>query len=197
MPTSHKDLMNIHYNPDGSLREIGVVISQIHDLGYHCSETMVRGLWPHLLPMEDMTDTVLRMTGILHGGIADSMGSHCGCVSAPILLVGAKYGRKDTTTDDRYASAIARGYWQRFIDEFGTTHCTTLKLTQPSCNEAKTRCGCLMVKTARLFLQYLQELEANPPKREEMYLWRLDRSGEPCHEHVPVVKSSTETGIND
>ena len=184
-------LVNIH-NPDNSLRDVGDVVREIHGLGYHCSETLVRALWPYLLPDEELTDTILKMTMVLHGGIGDSMGSHCGGMTAPILLIGAKYGREDINGDARYAPAIARGFWQRFVDEFGTTHCTTLKQDRPPGPEAPTRCGCIMVRSARLLLDYLQELEANRPDKEEMYLWRLDRSQEPCHEHTPVMKSSEE-----
>lgn len=183
--------VNIH-NADGSLREVGEVVREVHEIGYHCSETLIRALWPYLLPDKELTDTILRMTMVLHGGIADSMSSHCGGLTAPILLIGVKYGRENIEGDARYAPAIARGYWQRFLDEFGTSHCTTLKKDQPPTGEAPTRCGCIMVRSARLLLDYLQELETNPPDKEEMYLWRLDRSKEPCHEKIPPMKSSEE-----
>ena len=182
----------VYYNADGSLREAGDIARDMHVAGYHCAETVVRALWPYLQPDEELTDTILRMTMVLHGGMGDSMGSHCGAMTAGMLLIGAKYGRTDLNGDARLAPAIARRYWQRFLDEWGTTHCTTLRSNPQLTGDAPTRCGCIIVRSVRLLQEVLQELETNPVPLDEMYLWRLDRSKEPCHEHTPVMKSSEE-----
>lgn len=190
--SNDNDRVNI-FNSDGSKREVGELVREVHhQLGYHCSETLMRVLWPYLLPEEELTDAMLRMTMVLHGGIADSMGSHCGALTVPILLIGAKYGRENMTGDDRYAPSLARGFWQHFLDEFGTSNCTALKQDQPPTGEAPTICGCIMVRSARLLLEYIDEIEKNPPHKEELYAFRLDRSKEPCHEKIKSMKSSTE-----
>lgn len=181
-----------YFHTDGSLRDAADIARDLHIAGYHCAETVVRALWPRMLPNEELTDTTLRMTMVLHGGMGDSMGSHCGALTAGMLMIGALYGRTDLNGDARLAPAIARRYWQRFLDEWGTSHCTTLRSNPELTGDAPTRCGCLIVRSVRILQDVLRELEENPVPLEEMYLWRLDRSKEPCHEQIPVMKSSEE-----
>jgi|LDZU01.1.fsa_nt_gi C_GCAxxG_C_C family probable redox protein len=180
-----------YYAKDGSLREIGALVIDLHAAGYHCSETLIRALWPYLLPDYRLDETILRMTSTLHGGMAETMSSHCGGLTIGILLIGALYGRTDMSGDARYDSAIARGFWQRFLNEFGTSHCTSLKQGEPT-GEASSRCTCIMVRSARMFLNYLDELQKNPVDREELYYWRVDRTKELCHEQIQPLKPAEE-----
>ena len=142
--------------------------------GYHCTETLIRTFWPLLLPQEELTDRILRMTMVLHGGMADSMSSHCGGLTTGILMVGALYGRSDIKGDARFAPGIARYYWQAFLNEFGTSHCTTLK-NQPLTGDAPTRCGCIMVRSARLLVRCIQEIDVENISKDEVYDWKVDR----------------------
>lgn len=175
-----------YFKDDGSLRAVKDVVVDLHASGYHCSETLIRALWPYLLPKVELNETILKMTAILHGGMAESMSSHCGGLTVGILLIGAVYGRIDVNGDARYDSAIARGYWQRFLDEFKTSHCSTLK-QQAYTGGAQSRCTHIMIRSAQLLLQYLTEMKNNPVNKEGLYLWRVDRSKEPCHElSVPL-----------
>ena len=178
-------------NDDGLIQKAGELARDIHLEGYHCTETLIRAVWPLLLPGEELTDTILRMTMVLHGGMADSMSSHCGGLTTGILIIGALYGRTDIRGDARFAPAIARYYWQAFLDEFGTSHCTTLKNEQPS-GEAPTRCGCIMVRSARLLVKCLQDIDLDHTPKEVVYTWKVNRMNEPCHEHIPPMKSSEE-----
>ncbi len=73
----------------------------------------------HLFP-----EDILRMTMVIHGGIADCLSSHCGGLMIGILMIGLLYGREDLTGDERLAPSIAHRFWQRFLDE----HC---KLSDP------------------------------------------------------------------
>ncbi len=181
-----------YYDENGKLKEAGDLAREIHSEDFHCSETITRAVWPHLFPNKPLNEDILKMTMVMHGGIADSMSSHCGGLTTGILMIGLLYGRDDIDGDARLAPAIARKYWQMFLDEFGTSHCTTLKSNLPLTGEAPTRCGCIMVRSARLILKCLQEIEENPTPIDEMYLWRLDRTKEPCHEQIPPMKSSEE-----
>jgi hypothetical protein len=178
-------------NDEDLIQKAGDLARDIHLEGYHCTETLIRALWPLLLPNEELTDSILRMTMVLHGGMADSMSSHCGGLTTGILIIGALYGRADIQGDARFAPAIARRYWQAFLDEFETSHCTTLKNGQPS-GEAPTRCGCIMVRSARLLVKCLQELDLEHTSKEVVYDWKVNRVNEPCHEQIPPMKSSEE-----
>lgn len=178
-------------NDPNLVKRAGDLAREIHLEGYHCTETLIRTLWPLLLPDQELTPAILRMTMVLHGGMADSMTSHCGGLTTGILVIGALYGREDIQGDARFAPAIARRYWQMFLDEFGTSHCTTLK-NQPLTGDAPTRCGCIMVRSARLLVQCLQDIDFDHLSNEAAYAWKVDRMNEPCHEQIPPMKSSEE-----
>jgi hypothetical protein len=122
--------------------------------------------------------------------MAETMSSHCGGLSIGILMIGLIYGREDLDGNDLQASAICRGYWRRFLNEFGTSHCTTLRSDQTLTGEAPTRCGCIIVRSVKLLLNYLKEINVDKYSYEEMVLWNVDRSNEPCHEKIIPVKSS-------
>ena len=184
--------MTVYENQNSNLREVGKLARDIHLEGYHCSETVLRAVWPHLFPQKELMDDILRMAMVLHGGIADSMSSHCGGLTTGILMIGLLYGRNDINGDARLAPAIARKYWQQFLDEFGTSHCTTLKSEPTLTGEAPTRCGCIMVRSARLLIKCLEEIKNNPVPKKDMYKWKLDRTKEPCHEKIIPMKSSEE-----
>ena len=146
----------------------------------------MRAVGAYVLDPSQLTDTALKMAMPLRGGMAGTMSSHCGALTAGILIIGALYGRLEPDGDEELAPAIARRYWQTFLDEFGTSHCTTLREEEPG-NEAPTRCGCIMVRSARLLLGVLDEVRLDPPTPREIETWQLDRTGEPCHEKIPPV----------
>lgn len=183
--------MLTYTNDETTMNKIREEIITLHTAGYHCSETLVRALWPYLLPEQALTPTILRMTATLHGGMAESMSSHCGGLTIGLLLIGALYGRSDVNGDARYDAAIARGFWQRFLDEFSTSNCTTLK-NQALVDPDISRCTYIMVRSAQLFLQYLHAFEAKPVDKEVLYYWRVDRTKEPCHEQIAPLKPAEE-----
>lgn len=183
--------MSTYANDEITMKKIREEIIALHNKGYHCSETLVRGLWSYLLPQKALTPTVLRMTATLHGGMAESMSSHCGGLTIGLLLIGALYGRTEVRGDARYDAAIARGFWQRFLNEFGTSNCTSLK-DQPAIDPDISRCTYIMVRSAQLLLQYLHEFEATPIDKEVLYYWRVDRTKEPCHEQIIPLKPAEE-----
>lgn len=122
----------------------------------------------------------------LRGGMAGTMSSHCGGLTVGILIIGALYGRLEPEGDDQLAPAVARRYWQLFLDEFGTSHCTTLRQAEPG-PEAPTRCGCIMVRSARMLLRLLREVQAHPLTAGQIEDWQVDRTKEPCHEKIRPV----------
>ncbi len=179
------------YGKEGTLSNLDELIIDFHNQGYHCSETLIRALWPQLLPQCELSETILKMTSTLHGGMAETMSSHCGGLTVGILLIGALYGRSDAKGDARYDCAIARGYWQLFLDEFKTSHCTTLK-KETYTGGAQSRCTYIMIRSAHLFLQFISNLKNNPIDKEELYHWRVDRTIEPCHEQIIPLKPAEE-----
>ncbi len=169
------------------VRAVGVDTLNIKNAGYHCSETLIRAVWPYLLPGRELSDDVLRVVMPLRGGMAGTTGSHCGGLTIGIAMAGALYARLDPSGDACLATSVARGYWQHFLDEFGTSNCTLLRRDPPGV-EAPTICGCIMVRSARLMVAYFDWLKKTQPTHGEMYSWSVDRSREECHEHVTPLR---------
>ena len=140
----------------------------------------------HVLSKTELSDTVLKMAMPFRGGMAGTMNSHCGGLTTGILLIGALYGRLEPDGDEKLAPAIARRYWQMFLDEFGTSHCTTLREAQPG-PEAPTRCGTIMVRSVRMLLKLLEDVKEHPPTAQEIAEWQVDRTKEPCHEKIRPI----------
>ena len=134
----------------------------------------------YVLGPGELSDLVFRMTMPFRGGMAATKDSHCGGLTIAILLIGALYGRADPTGDDELAPAIAREYWRLFVDEFGTTHCGTLREGDPG-PEASTRCGCIMVRSSRMLLKFLREVEQDPPTDERLEEWLANEEVGECY----------------
>ncbi len=173
------------------IREVGENALAFKDSGFHCSESLIRAVWPMVLPERELCDDVLRVVMPFRGGTAGTTSSHCGGLTVGIALAGALYGRVDVDGDYKLAPSVARYYWKLFLEKFGTSNCTLLRREEPG-PEAPSICGCIIVRSARLMLAYYDSLKNNFPPLEEVYNWTVDRSQEPCHERVTPLKSNDE-----
>ncbi len=162
------------------------------EFGYHCSESILRAAWPLLFPKEELTSMVRKIIMPLRGGIAASMSSHCGGLMVGILLIGGLYGRDDIDGDGRLAPAIARRYWQRFLEEYGTSQCSILRGIDAGENERNMNCNLIIRNSTMMLLQFINELSADFPTAEKIYSWGVDRTNEPCHEQISPIKSSDQ-----
>ncbi len=169
---------------EDQIDQAGKKVIEIHNQGYHCSESLIRTLWPIILPDQELTDNLIKVAMPFRGGMASTMSSHCGGLTIGIMMIGAVYGRVNLEGDDaKLAPAIARHYWKMFLDDFGTTNCTLLRSGEPG-PEAPSRCGCIMVRSVQLLLRLFNQLYTEKPSLETIYSYQVDRSQEPCHEKV-------------
>jgi C_GCAxxG_C_C family probable redox protein len=168
---------------DEIIESVGEHTLALHDEGYHCSEAIFRAVASKFLPDALKNETILRMVMPFRGGMAATMGSHCGGLTSGILIIGALYGRLSADEDAIIGPALARMYWKLFLDAFGTSHCTTLRKGEPT-PEAPTRCGGIMVRSAQMQAAFLLDLQHVMPTKEFARTFRIDRSGEPCHEEI-------------
>ena len=173
------------------IEEVGKKVLELHLQKYHCSESLIRAVWPYVLPESELTSRILKIAMPFRGGIGASMSSHCGGLTIGFMLIGAIYGRDDIDGDGRLAPALCRQYWKMFLDEFGTSNCTLLRQGEPG-PEAPSRCGCIMVRSAQLMLKFFNKIHEENQPIEDIYSFKLDRSHEPCHEQVVPIKSSDE-----
>ena len=173
------------------IEEVGKKALAFKDSGFHCSESIIRAVWPYVIPDRKLSDDVLRVTMPFRGGMAATTSSHCGGLTMGIAISGALYGRLEADGDYKLAPSIARKYWSLFLQEFSTSNCTLLRRGKTG-PEAPTICGCIIVRSARLMLSYFDALKADFPPMEEIYSWVIDRSKEECHERVVPLKMNDE-----
>jgi len=69
---------------------------------------------------------LVRLTTGLSGGLGGTKQEMCGALSSGVLLIGALHGRSKLSEGDQAARALSALYRDRFLAEFGTTHCETL-----------------------------------------------------------------------
>jgi hypothetical protein len=165
------------------IKQVGEDALAFKEQGFHCSESLIRAVWPYVLPERALSDDVLRIIMPFRGGISGSTSSHCGGLTVGVALAGAIYGRLKTDEDPKLASSVVRMYWRIYLENFGTSNCTLLRRDEPG-PEAPSICGCLIARAARLMVAYFDSLKMDMPPLEEVYAWTVDRSQEPCHERV-------------
>jgi len=168
---------------DAILAYVGDLTLQLHETGFHCSEAIFRAVGSIFLSDVISNETILRMAMVFRGGMAATMSSHCGGLTVGLLVIGALYGRIDPNENAALAPGLARMYWKQFLDFFKTSHCSTLRREEPGL-VAPTRCGGIMVQSARLMTAFLLDLERAMPAIETIRSFRVDRSEEPCHEQI-------------
>ncbi len=117
----------------------------------------MRAVGAYALDKSVLNDTILRMTTTIHGGLADTKQGRCGALLAGLLIIGALFGRVQPEEDDTRAEAMAQQYWQRFVEEFGSDHCATLRSTGKIGPEYPSVCGTIMVRATGILVDLLEE----------------------------------------
>jgi C_GCAxxG_C_C family probable redox protein len=99
---------------------------------------------------------LVRMTTGLSGGLGGTKQEMCGTLSSGVLIIGALYGRSDLSGDGQQAVELAARYRDRFVAEFGTTHCESLYAAVHSASGLGT-CSVLVERAARILLGVLSD----------------------------------------
>jgi C_GCAxxG_C_C family probable redox protein len=92
--------------------------------GFHCAEAVV---WAVLEAMkEDSTQATTHATAF-GGGFGRSFEEACGALSGGLIAIGHLYGRSAPKGEWDLPAKLGTKLRNRFIEEFGTTHCMTLR----------------------------------------------------------------------
>ncbi len=104
----------------------------------------------------ELQPRLVRMTTGLSGGVGSTKQEMCGALSSGVLVIGALYGRSHLSEDDQLAIQLAARYRERFLAEFGTTHCETL-YTDVHSDTGLGSCSAVVGRAARILLSVVAE----------------------------------------
>ena len=119
--------------------------------------------------LEIDSDIIPKLASGFGGGIGRK-GSLCGAFTGAILIIGAKVGRKDAQDRDGRDKATggARGFWDRFEGEFGSTECRALtgcRMDDESDRQrwlaggGSEKCRDMVERTAAILFDFLDEMK--------------------------------------
>jgi len=122
--------------------------------GYHCSESVVLAVGPHLVP--DWHPTCARLSTGFAGGVGGSQHELCGAIAGGVMIIGALLGRT-SLQDDTLAQSLAKAFRERFSEVFGETECSWLRENAVHSEGGLGSCAVLVERTTVLLLDVLAE----------------------------------------
>ena len=69
----------------------------------------------------------IRMANPFGGGVGGTREELCGALAGGLLVIGALYGRTDSSQDDKLCYDFAKQFRQAFLDAFGHTQCAPIR----------------------------------------------------------------------
>lgn len=119
--------------------------------GYHCAEAVAAAVLEGM--GQDAAAAVAHATAF-GGGVGRSFDDACGALSGALIVIGQLYPRQGRGEPWDKAADLGAGIRHRFIHEFGTTHCGSLRnrfgRTQPE------KCTILSGQLAAVLAELLQ-----------------------------------------
>lgn len=106
--------------------------------------------------LDDFDPRFVRMATGFAGGVGETKQEMCGAFSAGVMIIGALYGRSSLEEDDLPALDLAARYRERFVAEFGATHCGTL-YDQVHAPGGAGSCSSVVERAAPILLELLAE----------------------------------------
>ncbi|MBN2239089.1 MAG: C-GCAxxG-C-C family protein [Dehalococcoidales bacterium] len=91
--------------------------------GAHCAEVVLKYVGREF--GEDFPEDLARMATPFGGGIAER-GDLCGALAAGLLIIGFMTGRRKTGDTQQVCWYLARQYYDRFTEKFGSSDCADI-----------------------------------------------------------------------
>ncbi|EFL52227.1 C_GCAxxG_C_C family protein [Solidesulfovibrio fructosivorans JJ]] len=135
-------------------QEVEQTAVSVMSTGYNCAETILRLATDHLGIPGDGAST--RIATCFGGGVGRSHAEICGALSGAVMALGLAYGRDASDISCTQAHALASAFRQRFIEQFGSSCCATLRESLGR-HEADPDCKRLVADTAGLLHEFLME----------------------------------------
>ena len=103
---------------------IGKKAGHYFDNGFHCAEAVAAAVLESF--NENPSQAIAHATAF-GGGIGRSFDEVCGAISGALIAIGHLHGRQTRGEEWDIPAAFAQKIRQKFIDQFKTTHCGTLR----------------------------------------------------------------------
>ena len=144
----------------------GEKAAQFFGNGYHCAEAVAAAA---LAAVGEASSEAAAHATAFGGGFGRTHQETCGALSGALIAIGHLHGRRQPGGEWDYPAELGAAIRQRFVDEFGTAHCQTLR---NRFGEARQMAGCRrMTRWATAALLDLlaqaprQSAPAVPPRR--------------------------------
>ena len=105
-------------------RRAGAKAALFFGNGYHCAEAVTAAV---LATMGEASSEAVAHATAFGGGIGRTHEETCGALSGALIAIGHLYGRRQPGGAWDCAAKLGAAMRQRFVDEFGTAHCQTLR----------------------------------------------------------------------
>jgi C_GCAxxG_C_C family probable redox protein len=92
--------------------------------GFHCAEAVA---WSVLAAMGENPAEAAAHASAFGGGFGRSFSEACGALSGGLIAIGHLYGRRKPEGEWNLPAELGAQIRQRFVDDFGTTHCASLR----------------------------------------------------------------------
>jgi C_GCAxxG_C_C family probable redox protein len=123
--------------------------------GFHCAEAVATAVLEAI--GQDPTEASAHATAF-GGGFGRTYQEACGALSGALIAIGHLYGRRTLGGEWDFPAELGAEIRQGFLDDFGTTHCATLR-TRFGEEEQMAECRKL---TKNVTATLLTLLNANP-----------------------------------
>lgn len=109
---------------EGVQREAGEKAASSFGSGYHCAEAVAAAV---LEAMGKNPSEAAAHATAFGGGFGRTHQEACGALSGALIAIGHLHGRRRPGSEWDYPAGLGAAIRQRFVDEFGTAHCATLR----------------------------------------------------------------------
>ena len=98
----------------------------------------------------------IRLATPFGGGVGGTHQELCGALSGGMMVIGALYGRTDSSQDDSQAYELAKQVREAFLAEFGHTQCDPIReaFAKP---DGSHGCDVVVARAARVLLGVLDQ----------------------------------------
>lgn len=110
--------------------------------------------------LSPLPDLLVRASCPFAGGVGGSNRGLCGALSGGVIVLGALWGRTNSSENDDFVQKLASRYWNRFVEAVGETRCQAIK-DLPRIDESG--CAPVVEEGCRILVDLIEKERMNHP----------------------------------